>query len=323
MTHTKNIIVTGASGFVGASLVEKLIASGFNVVGVDLNDPPLKLKKLAETQAYHHKKIDLSNELLVIDEIFSNSECPDLIFHLAGITRVRDAAADPMAAIDLNIRTTCNLYSAYQKKALHCKKRGGFLFMSTSELASLQNPTITSSVYSVTKQSAEEIIKSLFQPEAVNTAILRLCTVYGGEMELKTKVPRIFFEKIACDEEIVINAIQKINPSFIFIDDAIEMISEIGISLITKDFDSSLSSLITYTAIGEDVSLDSLIRHAEKITKHRVKYKYDDKISNSMQQNIIKYNIDYEYKNIRPKKITPLNSGLAGLWNIVKNSSNK
>jgi nucleoside-diphosphate-sugar epimerase len=313
----QSILITGVSGFVGANLALKLIEMGFFVVGVDMKDPPMMLLEVLKQKLYLHVKIDLTDDHLVLG-MFDQIECPELVVHLAGVTRVRDAALAPSIAININIRATCSVYMRYQNKSHLSNKKGAFLFISTNELTSLNNPMITPSVYSVTKQCAEEILKALFKPELINTAILRLCTVYGGDMEIRTKVPRIFFEKIADDEEIVITASQKLNPSFIFVDDAIKMICEIGSELIQSNAGLVGGSLVTYNASGEYVSLDLLLKYAEKITEREVKYTYESVSTDKNSQYLVKNNINYEYKNMRPKQLTPLYDGLVKLWHIVK-----
>jgi len=310
----QTIAITGVSGFIGTELAEYLATLNFKVIGIDGRQSNERLKSIGSN--YQHYVADLYFKES-IDLLFEKIAHPNLIVHLAGVTRVKDAKNDPISSIKANILGTANLYVAYQEHCTKKLKKGSFLFASSSELENISHLYSPTSIYSTTKQCAEELIKSLNNPEIINTSILRLCTVYGGEMELKDKLPRIFIEKAIMGKQIIINPDSKINPSFIFIRDLMKIISELSLDLMNS---SNNSSVKTLTIDGEEASLGEIIRHIENISGMDIDYVYGD--NNLDASDINRKNIAYEYKKIKPKSAVGLSEGLKATWNISKKQIN-
>jgi len=183
----KSVLITGASGFVGSQLVKHYLSNGFKVFGIDIKKGPV-----FPNIKYHHIKTNIINEKKVRD-IFDRHY--DLVIHLSGITRISDAKNKPTEAIKSNILATTILFQNYNETCKIYNKKGSFIFISTAELTNIYLGTTTPSIYSITKSSSEEILKNLYAPELLNLSIVRLCTVFGGKLENKFKVPRIFLEK--------------------------------------------------------------------------------------------------------------------------------
>src|SRR6204780_2767939 len=90
----RRVMVTGAAGFIGAHLVQRLLAEGFEVVGVDnLNnyyDPRLKdarLRKLCMGPRFWFFPLDLADRSRV-DSLFRNGDF-DAVVHLAAQAGIR------------------------------------------------------------------------------------------------------------------------------------------------------------------------------------------------------------------------------------------
>lgn len=236
----QTIAITGVSGFIGTELAEYLANLNFKVIGIDGKQSNKRLDAIGTHYKHHVADLNFKES---IDLLFEEITCPDLVVHLAGITRVRDAKNDPISSVKANILGTVNLYVTYQEHCIKKLKKGSFLFASSSELENTSNFFSPASIYSITKQCSEELIKSLNNSEIMNALILRLCTVYGGEMELKDKLPRIFIEKAIMGKQIKINPDSKINPSFIFIGDLMKIFSKLSIELMNSNNNSSLKTL--------------------------------------------------------------------------------
>ena len=100
----KKAIVTGAAGFIGSHLVDRLIAEGYSVTGID----DLSSGKLDNLPAdCDFREMDIRDPLLkeVIVEIN-----PDLIFHLAAQISVTVSAREPQLDADVNIGGSLNIF---------------------------------------------------------------------------------------------------------------------------------------------------------------------------------------------------------------------
>lgn len=305
--NKKTIMITGAAGFIGNSLVNRYL-NGNDIIAVDVVKPEIYFSKYSQIK-YSYVYCDLSDELSVTNLIY-NIPKPDVIIHLAGVTRVKDALADPIRAISLNILATSNLYLKYKNFLDKNKISGSFIFISTAELANIMNATIIPSVYSITKKTCEDLLRSFHNGSYLKTSIIRLCTVYGGELEKKDKLPRLFLEKANKDSEIVIEYENNVIPSYIHINDCIDLITSVE----EKTSSSDNRSIITYTLSGEKMSLEGLISIIEKISGKKVKFRYAE--HNNIDSETEKY--DLNFVNLKHKNPRSLYDGLKGMLEFGK-----
>jgi len=304
------VIITGVCGFIGTELSEYLSSNNFNIIGLDIKESNHRLNCINSN--YQHHILDLNN-IDSINSFFSKITFPNLVIHLAGITRVKDASINPHQAIKTNILATVNLFLSYQNFCHANSKSGSFLFISTSELENTSFSSGLASVYSTTKYCAEELIKVIHDPKIISTSILRLCTVYGGELENNDKLPRIFLEKIKRNQHIVINSDISINPSFIFINDLLLIIEKFALDMLTtNNFDNVFQ---TCTVFGQESSLGEIIRHMENILDKNIDFSYSIKNSSDLLEK--RKDLAYNYKIIRPYKPVNLSEGLKISWSFV------
>jgi UDP-glucuronate 4-epimerase len=105
------VLVTGAAGFIGAAVCERLLARGERVVGIDnLNhyyDPALKqarlsrIKASAPTAAWCFQRLELEDGSAIAD-LFAR-ERPRLVIHLAAQAGVRYSLENPAAYLQSNL----------------------------------------------------------------------------------------------------------------------------------------------------------------------------------------------------------------------------
>ena len=93
-SNTKNIMITGAAGFIGSELCLKLIGQGFQVIGIDNHndyyDPNLKenrLNRYIDNSSYTHYRINIEDSI-ELDRIFKNHDI-SYVAHLAAQAGVR------------------------------------------------------------------------------------------------------------------------------------------------------------------------------------------------------------------------------------------
>jgi UDP-glucuronate 4-epimerase len=235
-------LVTGAAGFIGACVVERLCEQGYQVVGIDnMNDyydVSLKDARLArvEHEKFEFIKIDLADReamaALFVDQQF------DHVIHLAAQAGVRYSIENPMAYADSNLVGHLNvLEGCRHNKVKH------LIYASSSSVYGLNNkvPFSTAdtvdhpiSLYAATKKSNELMAHSYSHLYHLPTTGLRFFTVYGpwGRPDM---APYIFTKKILAGETIDINNNGDMWRDFTYIDDIVEGVIRIAEVIPKKD----------------------------------------------------------------------------------------
>ena len=248
---TPTLVVTGSSGFVGEMLALSAIREGYEVIGIDLR----KSKKLSCRQL----ELDLTSENF-FDEIPKNSA----IIHLASLSTDGACKANPVMALDANLRATALiLENAVKSKASH------FIFAS-SEWVYPEHPNVVAqsekddlkltslnSLYAMTKLFGESLIRV---DSKLPYTILRFGIVYGPRFPPGSAVESIAW-KIHLNEEVQIGS-KKTARRFIHVNDLINGIIkciEIGPSL--------LNQKIMNLSGAELVSLDDVAEASNQILK--------------------------------------------------------
>lgn len=184
----KNILITGAAGFIGFHLSNKLVAEGYNVIGVDnLNDYyDVKLKNdrlsvLAGFENFTFKKLDLIDEV-GLKGLFSDFKI-DVVVNLAAQAGVRYSIENPKAYINANINGFSNLIEISKNHNVE-----NFIFASSSSVYGANknmpfsvkdNVDHPMSLYAATKKANELIAHSYSSLFNLPVTGLRFFTVYG------------------------------------------------------------------------------------------------------------------------------------------------
>ena len=99
---SRHALVTGAAGFVGQWLCRALLADGWNVTGAGIAAfPATGILDEREKRAVEWALVDVRHQT-DLARIFDQAK-PDAVFHLAGVTFVPDAQADPALAYEINV----------------------------------------------------------------------------------------------------------------------------------------------------------------------------------------------------------------------------
>lgn len=221
------IIVTGAAGFIGSHLCERLLKDEQNmVIGIDgFIDPALKpVKRRNLKNLLHHPRFTfLDKNLLEIDwgKVMSKD---DVICHLAGMPGVRSSWGNnfPLYA-ESNILVTQRLLEAC--KDVSIKK---LVYASTSSVYGEKSGMVSEnsflsplSPYGVTKLTGEYLCNVYNENDGIPITILRYFTVYGPRQRPDMAFHR-FIEYMLKNKPIPIYGDGKQTRDFTYIGDCVE-----------------------------------------------------------------------------------------------------
>ena len=187
-------LVTGAAGFIGSHLVEKLLAAGHEVVGVDnfLDNYPRHFKESNLANFRSKPKFSFVSDDLTKSDLKTLLRDVGYVFHLAGQPGVRSSWGSEFS------RYTENNISATQLllEAAKDLKLGKFVYASTSSVYGdttdlpMREDGLTRPVspYGATKLAAEHLCHLYSKAYGVPTVALRFFTVYGPRQR-----PDMFF----------------------------------------------------------------------------------------------------------------------------------
>lgn len=182
------ILVTGAAGFIGSNLAEKLAKRGDTVVGLDnfndYYDPAKKRANENRLNAYDNFKMieaDIRDRERMF-EVFREEKF-DAVAHLAAMAGVRNAVKFPELYVEVDLNGTQHLMDAARATDV-----GNFVFASTSSIYgnTTQIPFIETDAcdrplqpYAAAKRASELLAYSYHYLFGFNFTALRFFTVYG------------------------------------------------------------------------------------------------------------------------------------------------
>jgi CDP-glucose 4,6-dehydratase len=233
MLKNRNILVTGAAGFLGSWVCEELISEGARVVALDRIYPEgSRIHELADK--IESVLIDL-RDLDEISRIIESKQI-DFVFHLAAQALVGTAARDPIGTFKDNIEGTWNVLEAARIANLHQKQIRGLLIASSdkaygdqAELPYLEGAPMEGKYpYDVSKSCADLISRSYFHSFQLPVCIARCGNLYGGgDLNMSRIVPGTIFS-IYKNEAPIIRSNGKYVRDYIYVQDAAEAYATIS-----------------------------------------------------------------------------------------------
>lgn len=191
----KNVLVTGADGFIGSHLVECLLEHGCNVTAfVNYNSfnswgwlDTLPQKNLASLKV-------LSGDVRDPNGVRSAMKDIDIVFHLAALIAIPFSYHSPDSYIDTNVKGTLNVVQAARDLPVE-----RVLVTSTSEVYGTaqyvpideNHPRQPQSPYSASKIGADCIAESFYRSFGLPVTIVRPFNTYGPRQSARAVIPTI------------------------------------------------------------------------------------------------------------------------------------
>jgi len=232
---SRRVLVTGAAGFIGYHLSERLLKQGDEVVGLDnlkdYYDVKLKearLARLQKSRAFRFLKSDLGDRTGV-EKIWREVK-PEVVVHLAAQAGVRYSLTHPHAYARSNLEGMLDVL-----EACRAEKTGNLIFASSSSVYGLNQSMPFSerdnvdhpvSLYAATKKANELMAHSYAHLYGIPCTGLRFFTVYGpwGRPDMAYYK---FTQAILEGKEIELYGEGKMQRDFTYIDDIVEAVARL------------------------------------------------------------------------------------------------
>lgn len=197
----EKVLVTGADGFIGSHLVERLIHLGYKVKAFVYYN---SFNSWGWIDSFSHElkeKIEIfSGDIRDPNGVYESMKDTDGVFHLAALIGIPFSYHSPDSYVDTNIKGTLNVLQA--AKNLNIKK---VLVTSTSEVyGTAQFVPITElhpfqgqSPYSATKIGADRIAESFFRSFDLPVTIVRPFNTFGPRQSARAVIPSIIIQILA------------------------------------------------------------------------------------------------------------------------------
>ena len=232
------ILITGAAGFLGSHLCERLLKDGHQVVGMDnfVTGSPDNLAHLAGNPNFLFIRHDVSNFIFVPGKV-------DAVMHFASPASPNPAS--PYGYTNLPIQTMkAGALGTHNTLGVAIAHKARYLLASTSEIYGdpLEHPQRESywghvdpigvrSVYDEAKRFAEALTMAYHRYHGLDTRIVRIFNTYGPRMRLDDgRVVPNFIQQALRHEPLTVYGEGNQTRSFCYVDDLIEGIIRLLLS---------------------------------------------------------------------------------------------
>ena len=193
MFTNKNVLITGADGFIGSHLVEMLYAQGANVKALSLYNSFNYWGWLEDCDCLDNIEI-LNGDIRDPHYCKMITKDIDIVFHLAALIAIPYSYVAPSSYVDTNINGTLNIVQACLEnnvtRVIHTSTSevyGTALYVPIDE----KHPLQPQSPYSASKISADSMAMSFYNSFKLPVTIARPFNTYGPRQSARAVIPTI------------------------------------------------------------------------------------------------------------------------------------
>ena len=243
---SKNILVTGGSGFIGSHVVDALLKRKYKVTIFDLETPKRKDVKF------------IKGSLLNKDLVKFALKKINSVFHLAAVSDINKVKSIPVKTVETNILGTTIILEA--SRNLNVDR---FIFA-----GSVYSYSSAGNLYTTSKTASELIIKNYQLLFGRKFTILRYATAFGPRNRNVDAIS-IFVKKALKNQDLVIHGNGQQKRNYVYVEDLAE-----GSMIALKE--KTKNKIITL-ASNQNVSIFNLAKIIIKLTKSKSRIIFDKK----------------------------------------------
>ena len=280
----KKVLITGADGFIGSHLTEKLIDFGAYVTII------VRGTSNHGTNSYHFKNLsidyvkkckkiiccDISSTDIIRHTIKDN---PQIIFHLAASAYVPYSFEHPLEVNDANVVGTLNILEAARQikgvKRIICTSSSEVYGTALTKKINEDHPLNPTSPYAASKAAADRYCFSYIRTYNLPIVIIRPFNTYGPRHTYDV-IPK-FIKMAINNDNITIHGDGKQSRDLTYISDAVKAF------LLVAEKKQCLKKVINF-GTGKDYTINFLAKEIKKISQSKSKIVYIPKRKSEVQR---------------------------------------
>ncbi len=220
-------LVTGGAGFIGSTLVDRLLADGHEVVVVDdfSSGTEANLEQAGDRVTVH--RVDIRDE--VVTDLVAGAE-PEVVFHLAAQADVRVSVARPAFDASVNIIGLINVLEGARQggtRKVVFASSGGTIYgePAPADLPVREDhPQLPLAPYGVAKKVGTDYLRAYRAVHGIDYTSLALANVYGPRQDPhgEAGVVAIFAGLLLADEPCTVFGDGEQTRDFVYVDDVVD-----------------------------------------------------------------------------------------------------
>ena len=264
----KRILITGADGFIGSHLVERLLEEGCKVKAFVYYNSFNSWGWLDSLPEDKLKGIEIfAGDIRDSNGVETAMRGCDLVFHLAALIAIPFSYHSPDSYVDTNIKGTLNVLQSARKLGIEKT-----LVTSTSEVYGTaqyvpideKHPFQGQSPYSATKIGADRLAESFYRSFDLPVTIVRPFNTYGPRQSARAVIPTIITQLLAGTTEIKLGSLDP-TRDFNYVKDTVNGFLEIAKSDKTVGEEINIATGVEISVGEMAQELISQINHQAKI----------------------------------------------------------
>lgn len=259
----KTVVVTGADGFIGSHVTQRLIAEGANVRALCVYNSNGSYGWLDDLSPAERDAVDLQlgdiRDAEFVSDLVKGS---DVVLHLAALIAIPYSYQAPRSYVETNIVGTLNVLEGVRRHGV-----GRLVNTSTSEVygtpksvpITVDNELRGQSPYSATKIAADKLCEAWASSFETPVMVLRPFNTYGPRQSARAVIPTVLQQMVAGAEKIHLGSLTP-RRDFTFVSDTADGFFKAATA------DIPLQGQVIQLGTGHDVTIGELVEMSAKVT---------------------------------------------------------
>ncbi|MBP9855307.1 MAG: NAD-dependent 4,6-dehydratase LegB [Candidatus Omnitrophica bacterium] len=263
----KKVLVTGADGFIGSHLVEKLVSLGADVRAFAFYNSFNRWGWMDSFEKNILKKVDVfTGDIRDPNGVLTAVKDREIVFHLAALIGIPFSYHSPDSYVDTNMKGTLNVLQASKqcgvKKIVHTSTSEIY---GTAQYAPIdeKHPINPQSPYAATKSAADSLALSFYRSFELPVTVLRPFNTFGPRQSARAVIPTIISQIYTGQKTIKLGNMDA-TRDFNFVSNTVDSFLKVAES--PKTIGEVLNS-----GSGREVTIAEVLEIIQNITQSKVK----------------------------------------------------